>query len=238
MTPSLRRRCLAEALGTMLLVGLGTGTIVAGKNSGDLPLWGLAVAWFAAVAIPIQLFATISGAHLNPAVTMGLVTARRFPGREAPPYAAAQLAGAFAGTLAVWATVGNAAHLGATLPGPTGPIWVLPLEFGSTLLLVGSVVYLTGVRPAPSRVMLLLPAAVVGAATFFIGPSTGSSLNPARSIAPALLSQDVDGLWLYLVATMLAALLAPLLIRHFERHWDTNSRESTGAVKGRDDRRT
>lgn len=208
MSHSLRVRCLAEAAGTALLVGVGTGTLVAGYDLGGLPLWVVAVAWFAAVAVPIQAFAALSGAHLNPAVTVGLIASRRFPAPEGVSYVGSQLSGAFAGSLTVEALLGRGANLGATLPGPGGLVGVVLLEATFTCLLVGSVLILARLERAPTRFELLLPAAVVGVSTYLIGPWTGSSLNPARSIAPAVLSGQFDGLWVYVLAAVLGSLAA------------------------------
>jgi glycerol uptake facilitator-like aquaporin len=209
-------RCLAEAAGTALLVGIGTGAIVAGARFGSLPQWELALAWFAAVAVPVLAFARWSGAHLNPAVTAALTAAGRAPPSELVPYVLSQTAGAFAGSLAVLALLGPGAHLGATLP-RGGAVWlVFPLEAAFTAALTLSVLYLTAPGRTPTWVALLLPAAVVGVSTFLIGPWTGSSLNPARSLAPAVLSGDLTALWAYLVAVPLTALLVALLVRRWE----------------------
>ncbi|HEV2449056.1 MAG TPA: aquaporin [Thermoplasmata archaeon] len=210
MTHTLGARVLAELAGTTALVGIGTGAIVAGTRVGGVPQWELAIAWFLAVAIPIQLFASVSGAHLNPAVTVGLVASRKFPKREVAPFVLAQIGGAFLGSLVVLAVLGGASHLGATLPGSNGPVWIFPLEFTFTFLLILSVLYLAELSRPPSRVELLLPAVVVGVSTLLIGPWTGSSLNPARSVAPAVLSGAYDWLWIYLGATLLAAAIAAL----------------------------
>ncbi len=205
MTPSLGVRCGAELLGTALLVGIGTGAIVLGASVGGVPQWVLAIAWFAAVAVPVEAFAYVSGSHVNPAVTLTLAGSGRFPKEETLPYLGAQFGGGFVGSLIVRAVLGSGAHLGATLPGPEGPVWVVPLEFGFTSLLLLTVFYLVDRKPRPGRITLLLPAAVVGLSTYLIGPWTGSSLNPARSLAPALLSGDLAWYWLYLGATLLSA---------------------------------
>lgn len=205
-------RYLSEVAGTALLVGIGTGAIVLGADRGGAPIGLIALAWFVAVLLPVELFAYVSGAHLNPAVTVGLIAAGRFPRAEGPPFVAAQLVGALAGSFAVREGLGSAAHLGATLPGAAGPLAIVPMEFTFTLLLAASVLYLTGLDREPTRVELVLPAAVVGLSTWLIGPYTGSSLNPARSLAPALLSGDLDWLWLYLLVTTLAALVAAAIV--------------------------
>lgn len=184
---------------------VGTGAIVAGANSGGVPQAELALAWFAAVAIPVVILARISGAHINPAVSLALVVARRLHPRELAPYVSAQVGGAFVGSALVGLLVGRSAHWGATIPRNGDVILVAPLEFGFTAALVLTVLYLTTDGKAPSHLELLLPAAVVGLSTFFIGPWTGSSLNPARTIAPAVFSGDYFGIWVYLVVIPVAA---------------------------------
>jgi len=172
----------------------------------------LAVAWFAAVAIPVLALARLSGAHINPAVTLGLVVARRFDPRELVPYVGAQLSGAFAGSALVGLTIGTAAHWGATIPHTPDLGLVAVMEFGFTVALVLSVLYLTTRGKKPSNLELLLPAAVVGLSTYLIGPWTGSSLNPARTLAPAVLSGDYLGIWVYLLAVPAAALVTALAV--------------------------
>jgi len=170
------------------------------------------LAWFAAVAIPVLAFARISGAHINPAVTLALVVARRFSLKELLPYVAAQFAGAFLGSSLVGAFIGTNAHWGATVPGPGGVVLVVPLEFGFTAALVLSVLYLTTPGRVTSNLELLLPALVVGVSTFLIGPWTGSSLNPARTIAPAVLSGDFLGIGAYLTTVPAAAVVVSWLV--------------------------
>lgn len=220
MTRSLATRCAAEAAGTALLVGIGTGAIVAGADVGGIPLIELAVAWAIAVAVPVLLFAGTSGAHLNPAVTLSLGTSGRFPWSEVPPYVAAQCAGALAASVAVRWSLGPAAADGATTPHGIGPVLTGLLEFAFTLLLVASVLYLTAPGPAPPRRLLLLPAAVVGLSTYAIGPLTGSSLNPARSLGPAIVSGTATDLGIYVAAALAAGGLggvAPWLRSYLRR---------------------
>ena len=213
MSASLGQRALAELVGTALLVGLGTGSLVAGARLGGLPLPLLAVAWGVAVALPIQLWAGVSGAHLNPAVSGSLAVFGRFPPKELPVYWAAQIVGAFGGSLAVLATLGGGADLGATIPRSGAWSAVVPFELPFTLALVLAVLYLATRGRTPTRTELLLPAVVVAVSTELIGPWTGSSLNPARSLAPAVLSGVFTGWEWYLVAAIAAALLGPLIAR-------------------------
>jgi MIP family channel proteins len=216
MSASLTIRSLAELAGTALLVGIGCGSIVAGAEVGGVSQWILALAWFFAVLLPVLAFARISGAHLNPAVTLMLVGARRFPPREAPPYLVAQFTGAFVGAGVVLLSVGSAAHLGSTLPRGDDLLRTFVLELIFTVSLLLSVVYLTWPQKSLKLWELPLPAVVVGLSTYLIGPWTGSSLNPARTLAPAVLSGDYLGLWVYFIAALVAAAIGAAFVWRFE----------------------
>jgi glycerol uptake facilitator-like aquaporin len=204
MNRSLAQRSLAELAGTALLAGLGIGSIVAGANAGGVPQWVLAAGWFFAVLLPVLLFARVSGAHLNPAVTLMLVCSRRFPPSEAPSYVLAQIAGAFLGAGVVLVTLGGAAHLGATLPRDDDLARTFLLELGFTVALLGSVIYLSHPEKVIRAWELFLPPIVVGISTYLIGPWTGSSLNPARTLAPAVLTGEYLGIWVYFLAALVA----------------------------------
>jgi aquaporin NIP len=208
---SLTKRFLAEAAGTALLVGIGTGAVVLSARNGGVPDWELSLAWFAAVLIPILLFVRISGAHLNPAVTLGLAASGRVGWKEAPAYVLGQVAGAFAASGTVLVALGDEAHLGATVPHGVSPAGTFCLEFVFTAFLVGAVFALADQGEGRLRWRLALPAVAVGVSTFLIGPLTGSSLNPARTIAPAVLSSTYTDLAVYLIAVPLAGLFAAAL---------------------------
>ncbi len=213
MISSLRVRLEAELVGTATLVGIGTGVVVAGGRLDGIDRWLLAVSWFVAVTLPVAGFQRVSGAHLNPAITLALVLSRKFPRMDAGPYIVAQLAGAFAGSFAVLVTLGNYARLGATVPvgGTLLGAWLA--EFGFTLLLVGAALLLSFAGPGRGGWRLVLPGAVVGLSTYLIGPWTGSSLNPARTLAPAVLPGTYTDLWVYLTAIPLARTIAGVLWR-------------------------
>lgn len=211
MPRELLYRCFAELVGTALLVGIGTGTIVAAGDRSGIPQWAMALAWFLAVAIPIALFVRISGAHLNPAVTLALAGSGRVAWREAGPYWASQFAGAFVASFVVRSTLGGGSHLGATVPVHGNLFLTFVLEAAFTALLVAAVFVLADRGEGHGRWRLLLPPAAVGLATYVIGPLTGSSLNPARSLAPAVLSGTYGDLWVYLIAVPSAALVIAAL---------------------------
>lgn len=205
------RRWVAEALGTALLVGIGTGAIVAGARAGGIPQGLLAVLWFVAVTVPIVLFVNWSGAHLNPAVTLALAVTRRIDPVESLGYIPAQLVGAFAGSATVLLLLGNYAHLGATVPASGMLLPAMVGEAFFTALLVGTVFFLADYGLGRWRWRLLLPGIVVGISTYVIGPVSGSSLNPARSIAPAVLSGVYTDLGFYVLIALLAALAVSLV---------------------------
>jgi aquaporin NIP len=207
VSDSIVRRAAAEAIGTAILVGLGTGAIVGGARAGGIPQGALAIAWFLAVLIPIALFVRISGAHLNPAVTLALAVSGRIAWREVAPFVLAQLGGALVASTVVLLTLGDTAHLGATVPAEGDLLRAFPAEFAFTAALIAAVFVLADFGDGGGRWRLVLPPLVVGVATFIIGPWTGSSLNPARTIAPAILSGTYTDLWLYLIAVPLGALL-------------------------------
>ena len=184
-----------------------------GVRLGGFPQYVLAIAWFLAVLVPILLFVEVSGAHLNPVVTLGLALSRRIDWREVPPYVVSQLAGAFLGSAIVLVSLGDLAHLGATVPAQADALRAFVLEFAFTAALVASVFVLADRGVGRWRWRLALPPAVVGVSTYLIGPWTGSSLNPARTIAPAVLSATYSEIWVYLIAVPLAACVVALAWR-------------------------
>ena len=212
MNPSRGKRFLAELAGTARLVGIGTGAIVLSARAGGVPQWQLALAWFVAVLVPIVLFVGISGAHLNPAVTLGLAASGRIAWGEVPEYVLGQFAGAFVGSAAVAVSIGTQAHLGSTLPS-TNALTVFVGEATFTAALIAAVFLLADRGEGNFRWRLVLPPLVVGVSTYVIGPLSGSSLNPARSIAPAVLSGSSADLWVYLVAVPLGAIAVALAWR-------------------------
>jgi len=225
---TLLRRVLAEAAGTALLVGIGTGAIVVGARGGGVSQGWLALAWFIAVAVPIVLFVRFSGAHLNPAVTLALALSRRIDPWESLEYIPAQLVGAFVGSGTVFVLFGNYAHLGTTLPASGLLAEAMAGEALFTAALVASVFLLADRGSGPGRLRLLLPPLVVGVSTYVIGPVSGSSLNPARSIAPAVVSGTFTDLGFYILVPLLAAAVVAAL-------WRARSADRLDRGPGRDD---
>jgi MIP family channel proteins len=208
---SLLRRCAAESAGTALLVGLGTGAIVVNARTGLLPLPWLAVAWGAAVLLPILLFVRVSGAHLNPVVSLALAASGRIDRREVPAYVLAQVAGAFLASGMVLLALGKAGELGVTVPADGQVVRAFFAEVAFTALLVASVFALADRGEGRFRWRLGLPPFAVGLSTYVIGPWSGSSLNPARTLAPAVVAGAYTDLWVYFVAVPLGALIVGAL---------------------------
>jgi len=202
------RRPLAEFLGTFILIFAGTGAIVINQSSGGvIGHAGIALTFGLVVLAMIYTFGDISGAHLNPAVTIAFAAAKRFPWNEVPPYLGAQLAGAFAASGLLKFLFPGPGTLGATLPaGSASQSFVLEVVLTAILMLVILSVS-TGSKEKGITAGIAI-GAVVGLEAMFAGPICGASMNPARSLAPALVSGHLQHLWLYPAATVLGALLA------------------------------
>lgn len=201
-------RCFAELIGTFTLVFAGTGAIVINHASGGaIGHLGIALTFGLVVLAMIYALGDVSGAHLNPAVTLGFVAAGRMPLKEAPAYLASQIAGAFAASGLLRMLFPNDATLGATLPaGPPMQSFVLEVVLTAILMLVILSVS-TGAKEKGITAGIAV-GAVIGLEAMFAGPICGASMNPARSLAPAVVSGHTEHLWLYLVAPVLGALLA------------------------------
>ena len=199
---------LAEFLGTFALVFAGTGAIVINDSSGGvIGHAGIALTFGLVVLAMIYTFGDVSGAHLNPAVTLGFAAARRFPAKEIPGYISAQLGGAFAASGLLKLLFPAHASLGATLPaGSAAQSFILEIVLTVILMMVILSVS-TGSKEKGVTAGIAI-GAVVALEAMFAGPVSGASMNPARSLAPAIVSGNLQHLWLYPVATVLGALVA------------------------------
>ena len=207
------RRLLAEGLGTFGLVFAGCGAVVANELSGGAVTHvGVSIVFGAIVMMMIVAFGPISGAHINPAVTIALWAARQFEAREVVPFILAQCAGALAAAATLRTLYPEATTLGATLPiGGVGPAFAMEVLLTTILMLV---IMACAVGHQLSAFFAgLTIGATVALCALFGGPLTGASMNPARSLGPAVVSGDVSVLWLYCAAPVLGALLAVFLYR-------------------------
>ncbi|AMV24309.1 Aquaporin Z 2 [Gemmata sp. SH-PL17] len=202
------RRLFAELFGTFVLVFAGTGAIVFDSvNPGKIGHIGVALTFGLVVLVMAYAVGSVSGAHLNPAVTVGLWLARRVPGRRVAPFVLAQFAGALAASALLFAMYPHHATLGATLP--HGPPWhAFVLEVWLTAVLVFVVLAVTVAEPSVRALGGVIVGAVIALEALFAGPISGASMNPARSLAPALVSGSTEHLWVYIAAPLLGAVVA------------------------------
>ena len=202
------KKLLAEVLGTFTLVFAGTGAIVAnGVSGGAVTHVGIALTFGLVVMALIYTYGDVSGAHLNPAVTVAFAVAGRFGWREVPGYVLAQVLGALAASGMLKVLFPEQANLGATLPsGSVGQsFW---LEVILTAMLMMTVLSVSTGAKEKGVTAAIAIGGVVGLEALFAGPICGASMNPARSLGPALMSGQTQHLWVYLVATTLGAVLA------------------------------
>ena len=204
---------LAEGFGTFCLVFAGTGAIVINDISGgSITHVGIALTFGLVVLAMIYAVGDTSGAHLNPAVTLGFFAARRFSGRLVLPYIVSQSLGALVASLLLRVLFPSHASLGSTLPsGSDAQSFVLELVLATILMFVILRVS-SGARERGITAGIVV-GAVITLEALFAGPICGASMNPARSLAPALVSGQYASLWLYLVAPTLGALLGVGLCR-------------------------
>lgn len=202
------KKLAAECLGTFALVFAGTGAIVINETSGGaISHVGIALTFGLVVLAMIYTFGDISGAHINPAVTIGFFAARRLPGKTVLPYVLSQCAGALAASSLLRFLFPQNATLGATTPaGPWMQSFVLEAILTAFLMLVILSVS-TGAREKGITAGIAV-GAVIGLEAMFAGPICGASMNPARSLAPAVVSGQVAAVWIYVVAPIIGALLA------------------------------
>lgn len=196
------RRYVADALGTFILVAVGPGAAMVSARTHAFGSAGVALAFGLVVTIVVAATGHVSGAHINPAVTVGFWSLRRFPGRDVLPYVLAQCIGAIAAAYALIWILGPVGHLGATIP-------ALPLaqsfavEAGFTAILGFVIMSVATDARTPAAVAPFAIGMTVFAGALVTGPLTGGSFNPARTLGPAVAGGLWTAHWLYWVAPML-----------------------------------
>ena len=203
----LARRCFAELIGTFILIVCGCGAVVVNDTTGALTHPGIAITWGLVVLALIYAIGDLSGAHINPAVTVGFAVSKRFPWNEVLFYIAAQLAGAFAAAFFLKLLFPESEKLGATIP---RGMWQqsFALEVFLTWFLMLAVLGVSIGAKEKGITAGIAVGAIIGLEAMFAGPICGASMNPARSAAPALVSGHAQHAWIYLVAPTLGAMLA------------------------------
>ncbi len=206
------RRATAEAIGTFFLVLIGPGAaMVDAATHGGLGVAGIALAFAFVITGMVYALGHVSGAHLNPAVTVGFWSTRRFPGRDVVPYIAAQCVGAVAASALLRGVLGPVGHLGATLPALTPAISIMgafAIEFVLSFALMFVIMAVaTDERVAPGFAGIAV-GLTVGFCALTGGPLTGASMNPARSFGPALVGGEWRAHWLYWLAPLVGMIVA------------------------------
>jgi aquaporin Z len=216
---SSQKRFIAEVIGTFLVVVLATGSVVIdAKYGGKLGLPFIALAPFVGVAAGVYLFGKISMAHFNPAVSLGFLISRHITKLKLLQYFAAEITGALLASLFVMSLIGTEAALGANAPDYAYP---LPLVFGIEVLataLLMAVIYLVVYTKGLRGFGGLVIGGMIGLDIFFLAFISGASMNPARSLAPALLSGVLGNLWLYWTATFIGSSTIAFVVRKKFEH--------------------
>ncbi|MGJ5674599.1 MAG: MIP/aquaporin family protein [Nostochopsis sp.] len=207
-----RQEVLAEAIGTFTLVFAGTGAVMVNEVSkGAVTHVGISFVFGAVVAALIYSISHLSGAHFNPAVTLAFWTSGFFPRRRVLSYILAQSIGAIAASATLLISLGKVGNLGATLPLNNNWLQSFILETLLTFILM-FVIFGSGLdRRAPIGFAGLAIGLTVGLEAMFMGPITGASMNPARSLGPALIAGIWQHHWVYWLAPILGAQLAVLI---------------------------
>ncbi|MCX6962882.1 MAG: aquaporin [Verrucomicrobia bacterium] len=211
------RKFLAEFLGTFALIFAGTGAIVINAESGGaITHLGVALTFGLIVLAMIYTLGDVSGAHMNPAVTLAFAAAGLFPFTSVLLYIAAQVSGALLASLTLHFLFPQNVTLGATLP-IGSPMQSFVLEFILSAILMFVILNVSHGAKEKGITAGIVVGAVIALEALFAGPICGASMNPARSLAPAIVSGHLEHLWIYLVAPVLGMLLAiPLyrVVRH------------------------
>jgi MIP family channel proteins len=207
--PPLARQLVAEALGTFALVFAGAGAVMVDAKTHALGHVGVAITFGLVIMAMIYAVGHVSGAHFNGAVTFAFALTRHFPWPRAFGYWGAQLTGAVVAAAVLRGSLGNIAHVGATLPSGSDLqsfLWEIVL---SAILMFVIMAVATDTRAVGEAAAIAVGGTVLLDAMFG-GPISGASMNPARSIGPALVSGNLHALWLYIVAPICGASLAAL----------------------------
>jgi MIP family channel proteins len=202
------RAHLAEFIGTFALVFAGCGAIAVGQLSRT----GIALTFGLVIAVMIYALGHVSGAHFNPAVSVGFAIGRHFPWRRVASYVVVQITGATTGALALRLTLGSTVPLGLTLPsGPDPQALAFEIVLTFFLMLVITAVSTDARAVGDAAAVAIGGAVALGALVG--GPVSGASLNPARSLGPALVAGHLDSIWIYVAGPLLGAGAAAVAYR-------------------------
>lgn len=207
------RKYLSEIIGTFALVFCGTGAIVINQETGGVITHaGIAATFGLIVAAMIYTLGDISGAHFNPAVTIAFCVAKVFPSKELLPYIVSQMIGAFAASLTLQFLFPSNQLLGATLPAGSA-LQSFILETILTFILMFTILHVAKGSNEQGMFAGIAIGSVVLLEAMFAGPICGASMNPVRSLSPAIVSGHTEHLWVYLTAPVIGASLGVLMWR-------------------------
>ena len=199
---------IAEFIGTFAMIFCGTGAMTINEvTGGGVTHVGIGITWGLIVMAMIYAFGEISGAHFNPAVSIAFAYAKKFSWKEVPKYILFQVAGAFTASLLLMWLFPKSELLGATIP--TVDVWrAFVLELILTFFLMVVIINVSTGSKEVGMMAGIAIGSVVLLEAIFAGPITNASMNPARSLAPNIVSGNIKGLWLYILAPIIGALLA------------------------------
>lgn len=221
----------AEAVGVFALVFAGCGAIMTNAQTGALGHTGVALTFGLIILVMIYALGHVSGAHFNPAITVAFAATGHFPWRRVPSYALAQVAGAILGAAALRLVLGSVADVGATVPAPGLAVpAAFALEAVATFFLALVIIGVATDRRAAPGIAGLAIGFTVALDALFAGPLTGASMNPARTLGPALVSGTWTDAWLYMVAPALGAVLAMALYEWLRKGHVPKAGEPLGAL--------
>ncbi len=212
-TPDLPRRMLTEFLGTFMLMAFGCSAVAVNERmdgvvGGHI---GIAVSYGLIVAMIVFAIGHLSGAHINPAITAAFAAGRHFPRNEIVPYWVAQIAGALAGAFTAAALFGTSSGLSVTQPNTVDTGTAVLIETGLTAVLVIAVLAVATDSRAQGALAAVAIGITVTLAGLIMGPITGASMNPARSIGPAVATGEYTSLWVYIVGPFVGALIGVVI---------------------------
>jgi glycerol uptake facilitator-like aquaporin len=209
-----QKKFFAELVGTFIVVVCATGSVVLdAQRGGALGVSFIAFAPFVGVALSVYLFGKLSMAHFNPALTIGYLITKHLPKNLLACYLGAEIIGALLGSIFVKYTIGTEANLGANAPNYN---FSLPIIFSTEVLATGllmAVIYAVVLTKGLRGLSGIAIGGIIGLDIYLFSFISGASMNPARSLAPALLSGYLADLWIYCSATFVGTLLVALIVR-------------------------
>ena len=202
------KKYISEFLGTFSMIFCGTGAMTINEvTGGDVTHVGIGITWGLIVMAMIYAFGETSGAHFNPAVSIAFAYAKKFAWKEVPKYIISQILGAFTASLILWFLFPESEFLGSTIP--SVDVWrAFVMELLLTFFLMLVIINVSTGSKEMGIIAGIAVGAVVLLEALFAGPITNASMNPARSLAPNIVSGNIESLWLYMIAPVLGAILA------------------------------